>query len=415
MKAGGMERCCYFFWLGNDCTVNEEGATAVMTIELDQEKGPQIRVVLGKEPSCLLNIFNGSMVIHAGKRPAPGIRSHFTDQSSIRLYCIRNEEETEACLLQVPAVCESLRSRSSFLLLLCSQGEIFIWHGCKANEGTRKTIAFAAQQLIENHPEEASIGNKTEIGLTEMEEGDEPEVFWMALGGQEDYGSLIDAESDVSTLMPRLFKLDATSDAFISQEIVCPSRSEKYNCPFPVLQDDLYNVEQPAIFLLDSDTHCYIWFGWWPDADENEASVSRRRRWGEERRKAMESVVLYAQQVGRNLNNIYVIYAGLEPESFIELFPYWVVQDDITDLQIDEGIEEDKLYLLTEELVLFSKEFYTIDELRAKPPPQGVDPTKLEKYLSPEEFLVVFKFHKETFYKLPGWQQVNWKKKLDLY
>lgn len=37
----------------------------------------------------------------------------------------------------------------------------------------------------------------------------------------------------------------------------------------------------------------------------------------------------------RPLNNMYAIYAGLEPESFIELFPYWVVQDDITDLQID--------------------------------------------------------------------------------
>ena len=44
MKAGGMERCCYFFWLGNDCSINEEGATAVMTIELDEEKGPQVSI-----------------------------------------------------------------------------------------------------------------------------------------------------------------------------------------------------------------------------------------------------------------------------------------------------------------------------------------------------------------------------------
>ena len=44
MKAGGMERCCYFFWLGNDCSINEEGATAVMTIELDKEKGPQVSI-----------------------------------------------------------------------------------------------------------------------------------------------------------------------------------------------------------------------------------------------------------------------------------------------------------------------------------------------------------------------------------
>lgn len=39
--------------------------------------------------------------------------------------------------------------------------------------------------------------------------------------------------------------------------------------------------------------------------------------------------------VGRPLQNLFAIYAGLEPESFIELFPYWVVQEDITDMQID--------------------------------------------------------------------------------
>ena len=37
---------------------------------------------------------------------------------------------------------------------------------------------------------------------------------------------------------------------------------------------------------------------------------------------------------------------------------------------------------------MFIREFYTIEELREKPPPKGVDPTKLEKYLSEEDFLV---------------------------
>lgn len=32
---------------------------------------------------------------------------------------------------------------------------------------------------------------------------------------------------------------------------------------------------------------------------------------------------------------MYAIYAGLEPEGFIELFPYWVVQEDITEAQLD--------------------------------------------------------------------------------
>lgn len=222
-------------------------------------------------------------------------------------------------------------------------------------------------------------------------------------------------KSDVSELSPRLFQLESATGSFIAHEIRCPSKTPVFNCPFPILQDDMYNVEQPAIFLLDAKTHIYLWFGWWPDDADTEATMSRRRRWDEERRKAMESTVAYAEEAGRSLQNMYCVYAGLEPESFIELFPYWVIQDDITDLQLDEGIEQNKLHVIVDELAMFTKEFYTVEELRAKPPPQGVNPTELEKYLSPEDFLAVFKFHKETFYKLPGWQQTNWKKKLGLY
>ena len=64
---------------------------------------------------------------------------------------MRHEEVNEACLLQVPSMCESLRSRSSFVLLLCEQGEMFLWHGCRANDGTRKAAEHAAQMLIQKY------------------------------------------------------------------------------------------------------------------------------------------------------------------------------------------------------------------------------------------------------------------------
>ena len=52
---------------GLHASVNEKGATAVMTIQLDKEKGPQIRVTQGKEHPAFLQLFNGSMIILYGK------------------------------------------------------------------------------------------------------------------------------------------------------------------------------------------------------------------------------------------------------------------------------------------------------------------------------------------------------------
>ena len=66
-----------------------------MTVELDKEKGPQIRVDQGKEDAAFLNLFNSQMIIHEGSRNLR--HSHSLEPA---LYILRGETETEACLLQ---------------------------------------------------------------------------------------------------------------------------------------------------------------------------------------------------------------------------------------------------------------------------------------------------------------------------
>lgn len=38
----GKEKCCYFFWQGRNATVSEKGTSALMTVELDEERGAQV-------------------------------------------------------------------------------------------------------------------------------------------------------------------------------------------------------------------------------------------------------------------------------------------------------------------------------------------------------------------------------------
>ena len=58
---------------------------------------------------------------------------------------------------------------------------------------------------------------------------------------------------------------------------------------------------------------------------------------------------------------------------------------------------------------------YTLEELRASPLPEGVDPNHLETYLSSHDFDELFQMSKEDFYSLPPWKQQNLRKEKNLF
>uniref|UniRef100_A0A8C5P2F8 Supervillin n=1 Tax=Jaculus jaculus TaxID=51337 RepID=A0A8C5P2F8_JACJA len=178
VRVAGKEKCVYFFWQGRHSTVSEKGTSALMTVELDEERGAQVLVLQGKEPPCFLQCFQGGMVVHSGRRE----EEEENVQSEWRLYCVRGEVPMEGNLLEVACHCSSLRSRTSMVVLNVNKALIYLWHGCKAQAHTKEVGRTAANKIKEQCPLEAGLHSSSNVTIHECDEGSEPLGFWDALG-----------------------------------------------------------------------------------------------------------------------------------------------------------------------------------------------------------------------------------------
>ncbi|MBN3296526.1 SVIL protein, partial [Amia calva] len=377
----GRERSACFFWQGSHSSVSGKGTSALMTVELGNHRGSQVQVAQGKEPPCFLQMFKGGMVIHKGSRDDD---AHNTGAvcplaGGWRLFCVRGEVPAEGSLLEVECQCSSLRSRVSLVLLHAQLGVLYLWHGCKAHANIREVGKRAVERITQLCPAEIGLHSNSTLTVQEVEEGSEPVEFWNALIRQDRkaYDCMLQDPGKYN-YTPRLYRMSACSGVFIAEEQLGPARISGSVMAMPFLQENLYSVPQPALFLLDNRMEVYLWQGQQPD--DEECTGSAQIRWDCERKCAMETVLQYCQEKNpRRPPRAYLIHAGAEPLTFTNIFPKWEAQAEAL---------RNKVILVQDALARLSKTQYSIEELQAKPMPEGVDPLRLEIYLSDEDFQV---------------------------
>ncbi|CAF0935876.1 unnamed protein product [Adineta ricciae] len=425
----GRDRVAYWIWQGVNASPNEKGISALMTVFLDEEKGPHIHVNQDHEEATFLQLFDGTLTIHMGKRN----QSNPTRTSPWHLYVFLGEIDVETHWWELNLSNGNLRSRTSFLLINNIANIMILWHGCGTTNEQKSLANKSTMKIRERRPDEFHFNDKHEyIEFNEMQEGDETDLFWDIFpesNHQRKYFSLLNTRTVTSlTATMRIFHLSSLHGPFVAQEIQYLLRSPNHISAFPFTQADLYDLQQPALCLVDAHSEIFIWQGWNDLSDDEldvqlnnaniQAGAPNDLRFTAERRCALRTVVEYCKaKTGSSTVDLpcSIVYAGLEPIEFINLFPKWTVHMKARQQNQLEGKSVNQKDSVPDILKKLCREQYTIEELRARPLPEGVDPSKIESYLSDEDFQKEFRMTKDEYYALPYWKQTNIKKPLGFF
>uniref|UniRef100_A0A3B4B975 Gelsolin-like domain-containing protein n=1 Tax=Periophthalmus magnuspinnatus TaxID=409849 RepID=A0A3B4B975_9GOBI len=193
-NCGGRTKHIIYTWQGKKCSKDELGASAILTVALDDSMGgvaTQVRVTQGKEPAHLVSLFKGNpMVVYLGGTSRSGGQ---TAAGKVRLFHIR--------LNSTKPTASSLNTNDVFVLK--TPDAVYLWRG----------VGAAEEEMVAANYMASLLGGTA----TEVMEKREPDSFWAALGGKKEYQTSKTLQNAMRP--PRLFVCSNKTGRLIAEEM----------------------------------------------------------------------------------------------------------------------------------------------------------------------------------------------------
>ncbi|CAG0916087.1 unnamed protein product [Notodromas monacha] len=393
----GRIREAIIYYHGRNSANLDRGTAALHTIENSRERGEIFHVRCGAEPPLFLRILGCPMVTLFGKECA---------RTSPMLFVVIGEDEEEILVREVKLELSSYRSRGVFVMI--ADLNIFLWAGSDSSNANIDCAKKVVKKWCSQAP--SFIGDRR-LKMREEREGKESTEFTSVFGGARPICATLGARE--VTNRGRVFQLFVNPTGAFDYRVVSNTwvGNPEFLLPvYPALQNQLYGVDQPAMFLIDDGIRGYLWCGCTKDlADERPDKILF---WDQSVKCGILTMLSYREEKKKSSGieiDLAVVTAGVEPREFIEMFPEWNVDEEVKISSLGAGHVEGEM-LNPESILLSRKEFYLTEELRTHPLPPGVNPKLIEQYLSPDDFQNLFGMEKEDFNTLPEWKRVALKK-----
>jgi hypothetical protein len=437
---------------GRHCAVNDKGTSAYMTVEIDTEslngEARHVRIEQNREPNEFIRLLGGLSVVHRGKPETQ--REHNNVPWRAYQLCAESGE----VIRLVECVADRLSLNSNYAMLLRASAVM-----TKTNAMEKSpTYDADVNSGKEEAPLERTSAEETLLEQVSRSDGNNDNskqisYLWIGMGSALNGVEVAQLESIVSIIRTRL-NIDDAIEILREQEVASDAGHRFWSAlvgdsamsvPATTLyvRDDLRrspllfqisldsgffsavavvpvgglffcedDLAEEDVFLLDGGSAAHAMFVW--------EGVRATR---DERLAALCMVKQYVELNPHSqvpLDRVFVISQQLRlagqtklPMEFCAAFLAWEHDGDARESMSD--VQQQSWPTLIQVLDVYSRS-YTLQQLAdTSSRPADLDATKLENYLTDDDFSAAFGCTKAAFREMPQWKQLQLKKQIGLY